>query len=99
MAAELASVDQNQDLVIDSKLMNEGWTWSGSGANPWHLDTQTESILFLTNMSGQGGATQGLQQGAKRYGAVPRPVKLKCWSITSIRSSSTIHATKPPRDG
>ena len=22
----------------------------GSGANPWHLDDQTESILFLTDM-------------------------------------------------
>ncbi|MGH9432215.1 MAG: Ig-like domain-containing protein, partial [Terriglobia bacterium] len=53
MVAELASVDQRQDLVIDSKLMNEGWSWSGSGANPWHLDNQTESILFLTNESGQ----------------------------------------------
>ncbi len=30
-----------------------GWTWAGSGANPWHLDGQTESILFLTNESGQ----------------------------------------------
>ncbi|MGH9454147.1 MAG: hypothetical protein ACRD2O_09290, partial [Terriglobia bacterium] len=53
MVAELASVDQRQDLVIDSKLENEGWGWSGSGANPWHLDSQTESILFLTNESSQ----------------------------------------------
>jgi hypothetical protein len=53
MVAEVASVDQRQDLVIDSKLMNEGWGWSGSGANPWHLDKQTESVLFLTNESGQ----------------------------------------------
>ncbi|MGH9453667.1 MAG: Ig-like domain-containing protein, partial [Terriglobia bacterium] len=53
MVAELASVDQRQDLVIDSRFMNEGWGWSGSGANPWHLDSQTESILFLTNESGQ----------------------------------------------
>jgi hypothetical protein len=60
MVAELASVDQTQDLVIDSKLMNEGWTWSGSGGNPWHLDKQTESILFLTNESGQP-ARIGLQ--------------------------------------
>ncbi len=27
------------------------WGWAGSGANPWRLDDQTESILFLTNES------------------------------------------------
>ncbi|MGH9430837.1 MAG: Ig-like domain-containing protein [Terriglobia bacterium] len=53
MVAELASVDQRQNLVIDSKLINEGWRFSGSGANPWHLDNQTQSFLFLTNESSQ----------------------------------------------
>jgi hypothetical protein len=38
-------------LVVDARTMNEGDGWSGSGANPWHLDKQTESILFLTNES------------------------------------------------
>jgi hypothetical protein len=37
--------------VIDSRLANEGNGWAGSGAHPWHLDNETESILFLTNMS------------------------------------------------
>ena len=41
------------DLVVDSHVMNEGNPWAGSGANPWHLDQDTESILFLTNESGQ----------------------------------------------
>ena len=39
--------------MIDGKFQNEGWGWAGSGANPWHLDNQTESMLFLTNESGQ----------------------------------------------
>ena len=38
------------DLVVDSRLANEGDSWAGSGANPWHLDKDTESVLFLTNM-------------------------------------------------
>jgi hypothetical protein len=50
LMAELASVEQQKDLVVDSKLQDEGWGWAGSGANPWHLDDETESVLFLTNM-------------------------------------------------
>ncbi len=41
------------NLVIDSHIQNEGNGWAGSGANPWHLDDDTESILFLTNESDQ----------------------------------------------
>ena len=49
---EVSSVEASGDLVIDaSRLANEGDGWAGSGAHPWHLDNQTESILFLTNMS------------------------------------------------
>ena len=49
--AEVASVESNNDLVIDSRVANEGDGWAGSGGNPWHLDAETESILFLTNLS------------------------------------------------
>lgn len=48
--AEVASIELKGDLVIDGRLANEGDGWAGSGANPWHLDAETESILFLTNM-------------------------------------------------
>ncbi len=48
--AEVSSIEVKRDLVIDSRLANEGDGWAGSGANPWHLDTETESVLFLTNM-------------------------------------------------
>lgn len=36
--------------MIDSRLANEGDGWAGSGGHPWHLDNETESILFLTDM-------------------------------------------------
>ncbi len=49
LVAELASVEEQKDLVVDSKLQDEGWGWAGSGANPWHLDDETDSIVFLTN--------------------------------------------------
>jgi len=48
---EASSVEAKGDLVIDSRLANERDGWVGSGAHPWRLDEETESILFLTNMS------------------------------------------------
>jgi hypothetical protein len=48
---EVSSIEAKGDLVIDSRLANERDGWVGSGAHPWHLDEETESILFLTNMS------------------------------------------------
>src|SRR5690348_1299694 len=47
--AQVASVDESQDLVVDARTANELDGWAGSGANPWHLDSQTDSILFLTD--------------------------------------------------
>jgi hypothetical protein len=49
--AQVSSVDHRQDLVVDAPVENEGNGWASSGANPWHLDNQTESILFLTDES------------------------------------------------
>jgi hypothetical protein len=49
--AQVSSVDETQDLVVDARTMNEGDGWAGSGTNPWHVDSQTESILFLTDES------------------------------------------------
>ncbi|MGH7867570.1 MAG: Ig-like domain-containing protein, partial [Candidatus Dormibacteraceae bacterium] len=50
MEAAVSSVEQSQDLVVDAKPENEGNGWAGSGANPWHLDKNTDSVLFLTDM-------------------------------------------------
>ncbi len=43
-------MEQQKDLVVDAKVQNEGNGWAGSGGNPWHLDPDTESYAFLTNM-------------------------------------------------
>ncbi|HEV2349768.1 MAG TPA: Ig-like domain-containing protein [Terriglobia bacterium] len=51
--AEVSSVELKSDMVIDAPLANEGNGWAGSGANPWHLDKDTESILFLTDEGDQ----------------------------------------------
>jgi hypothetical protein len=51
MIAQVSSVDENQDLVVDAHTANELDGWAGSGANPWHVDSQTNSILFLTDES------------------------------------------------
>jgi hypothetical protein len=51
--AEVSGVESSGNLVVDSHVQNEGNGWAGSGANPWHLDEDTESILFLTNESDQ----------------------------------------------
>jgi hypothetical protein len=47
--AQVSSVDVRREMVIDAPIANEGDGWHGSGANPWHLDKETESILFLTD--------------------------------------------------
>jgi hypothetical protein len=51
--AQVTSVESESNLIVDSRVQNEGNGWAGSGANPWHLDADTESILFLTNESNQ----------------------------------------------
>src|SRR5208283_5302876 len=51
--AEVPSVESAGNMVVDSIVQNEGNGWAGSGANPWHLDPDTESIVFLTNASDQ----------------------------------------------
>jgi hypothetical protein len=53
LVAQVSSVEAKSDLVVDAHVANEGDGWAGSGANPWRLDGETESILFLTNMGGQ----------------------------------------------
>lgn len=49
---EVASVEQNQNLVVDSKMRDPADPMTGSGINPWHIDDETEAVLFLTNAGG-----------------------------------------------
>jgi len=51
MQAQVTSVESRSNLVVDGHVQNEGNGWTGSGVNPWHLDDDTESILFLNNES------------------------------------------------
>lgn len=48
--AQVSSVEENNNLIVDATPQNEGDGWAGSGANPWHIDPNTESVLFLANM-------------------------------------------------
>lgn len=51
LIADTSSVEAVSNMVVDAKAENEGNGWAGSGANPWHLDRNTDSVLFLTNMA------------------------------------------------
>ena len=54
--------------MIDSRVNNEA-DWLGmSGGHPWHLDNETDSILFLTNMTNQvGGVGFAMQADGVDY--------------------------------
>ena len=74
LEAQVSSVESQGNLVVDSHVMNEGNPWAGSGANPWHLDQDTESILFLTNESDQ----------ATRIGFKINANGAPCYFLTSL---------------
>jgi hypothetical protein len=57
---EVSSVEQNQNLVVDSKLGDPNDPMTGSGINPWHLGDHTEAMLFLTD-AGDKPARIGFQ--------------------------------------
>lgn len=61
---EVSSVEQNQNLVVDSKLGDPNDPMTASGINPWHLDDHTEAVLFLTD-AGDKPARIGFQIQAK----------------------------------
>lgn len=61
---EVSSVEQNQSLVVDSKLGDPNDPMTASGINPWHLDDHTEAVLFLTD-AGDKPARIGFQIQAK----------------------------------
>ena len=53
VVSHVFSLDATRDLVVDAMVQNEGNGWASSGGNPWHLDSDTESVVFLTNESDQ----------------------------------------------
>lgn len=76
LIGEITSIEQKGDLVIDSRATNEGNTWAQSGGHPWHLDAETDSILFLTNM-GEKECPIALQVNAEGVRYYLAKVKLK----------------------
>lgn len=66
--AQLSSVEEKSGLVIDSRVVNER-VITRSGGNPWHLDPDTESVLFLTSTSEKevGVALQIYASGVKYH--------------------------------
>jgi len=51
--ADVASIEQKGELAVSSYVENTGNNFAGSGAHAWHLDAQTESILYLSNLGNQ----------------------------------------------
>lgn len=68
VVAALSSVEERSNFVVDSRVVNER-VITMSGANPWHLDTDTESVLFLTSTSDKEGgvALQICASGVKYH--------------------------------
>jgi len=51
---EVSCIEEKGDLVIDSRLANERDGWVGSGAHPWHLDT--DCFYFCSETCRTGGS-------------------------------------------
>jgi len=67
VVAGLSSVEERSDFVVDSRVVNER-VIKRSGANPWHLDTETESVLFLTSTSEKEvGVALQIDAGGVKY--------------------------------
>ncbi len=96
--AEISSIEQKGDLVIDSRVTNEA-DWLGmSGAHPWHLDEETESVLILTNM-GDRECRMGfqVQAGGVHYHLID--LKLAAHEIRAIDIRKLRDAQKPDFQG
>jgi hypothetical protein len=48
---EVTSLESKGNFLVDSLVQNAANGWAVTSANPWHLDEDTESILFLGNES------------------------------------------------
>ena len=92
--AEVSSVEQKSDMVIDSRLANEGDGWAGSGAHPWRLDDETDSVLFLTNM-GDKDAPIGFQIQANGVNYYLTDLKLNRYETRAIDLRKLRDAQKP----
>lgn len=95
--AQVSSIEQNEDFVIDSRVQNER-SMMASGANPWHLDDETESILFFSNMSEQE-VPVGFQVYAQGIHYYLTNLRLKPHEIRAIDLRKLRDAQKPDYKG
>ncbi len=96
--AEVSSIEEKGNLVIDSRFANEGDGWAGSGANPWHIDAETESFLFLSNM-GEKESRIGLQIKADGVLYNVTDLKLGPHETRAIRLRELRDAQRPDFQG
>lgn len=85
-------------MVIDSHVANEGDGWAGSGGNPWRLDEETESVLFLTNM-GEKAAEIGFQVQSTGVHYYLTDLRLKPHETRAIDIRKLRDAQKPDFQG
>jgi hypothetical protein len=81
--AEVASIEQRGELVVSSYAQNEGNNYAGSGAYAWHLDDQTESMLYLSN-SADHECPIGLQVQANGVPYYVTDLRLKAHETRAI---------------
>ena len=88
---EVSSIESKGDLLVDSRVTNEA-DWLGmSGAHPWHLDEETESVLILTNM-GDKECAMGfqVQAGGVHYHLIDlrlAPHEIRAIDIRKLRDA------------
>jgi hypothetical protein len=82
--------------VIDSRVTNEA-DWLGmSGAHPWHLDDETESVLFLTNAGDQECPIGFLVQAGGVHTALVRNAKMEILAESHPpKTHQTVHPRTP----
>ena len=81
--AEVASIDQRGEVAVSGYAENAGNNFAGSGAHAWHLDSQTESILYLSNL-GEQECPIGMRVQAKGVPYYVTDVRLKAHETRQI---------------
>jgi hypothetical protein len=96
--AEVASIEQNGVRVVGSNAVNAGNNFAGSGAHAWHLNAQTESILYLSNLGNQE-CPIGLRVQANGVTYHVTDLRLKAHETRAISLRQLRDAQKPDFKG
>jgi hypothetical protein len=99
LTAEVSSVEQMGDLVVDNHLANEAdRMFTNSGINPWHLDNETDSMLFLTNTGGDLAKVL-VRVNASSVEYVLNDVELKPYETVAVDLKAWRRAQQKDRNG